>query len=140
KKLAIVAILRAGLGMVEGILKLAPWALVGHIGLYRDSQTLEAIQYYERLPPDISQRLVILADPMLATGHSAVKALNILKEHGAKKIVFMCLIAAPEGIRELGRHHPEVRIFAAHVDQKLNAHGYILPGLGDAGDRIFGTR
>ena len=140
KKLAVVAILRAGLGMVDGVLKLAPLAKAGHIGLYRDAGTLQAVQYYEKLPLDISKRFVILVDPMLATGHSAVKAVNILKDNGAKKIVFMCLIAAPEGIREMRKQHPDVKIFAAHVDQKLNAHGYILPGLGDAGDRLFGTK
>ena len=140
KRLAVVAILRAGLGMIEGVLNLVPLAKVGHIGLYRDPKSLQAVQYYEKLPEDISKRMVILTDPMLATGHSAVKAVNILKEYGVKKIVMMALIAAPEGAREMAAHHPDVKIFAAHIDQKLNSHSYILPGLGDAGDRLFGTK
>jgi len=140
KKLAVVAILRAGLGMVDGVLKLAPLAKVGHIGLYRDPKTKQAVQYYEKLPQDIDKRFVILTDPMLATGHSAVKAVNILKEYGVKRIVLMALIAAPEGVREMHKHHPDVKIYLAALDQKLNSHSYILPGLGDAGDRLFGTK
>ncbi|OGR88697.1 MAG: uracil phosphoribosyltransferase [Elusimicrobia bacterium RIFCSPLOWO2_01_FULL_60_11] len=140
KKLAVVAILRAGLGMVDGVLKLAPLAKVGHIGLYRDPKTKQAVQYYEKLPQDIDKRFVILTDPMLATGHSAVKAVNILKEYGVKHIVLMALIAAPEGVREMHKHHPDVKIYLAALDQKLNSHSYILPGLGDAGDRLFGTK
>ena len=140
KRLAVVAILRAGLGMIEGVLKLVPLAKVGHIGLYRDPKTKQAVQYYEKLPDDIAKRFVILTDPMLATGHSAVKAVNILKECGVKKIVLMSLIAAPEGVREMQKHHPDVKIYLAALDQKLNSHSYILPGLGDAGDRLFGTK
>lgn len=140
KMLAVVAVLRAGLGMIGGILKLVPGAKVGHIGLYRDPSTLQAVQYYQKLPKDISSRFVILADPMLATGHSAVKAANILKEAGATNLVFMSLIAAPEGIRALRSVHPSLPIFTAGIDQKLNSHSYIVPGLGDAGDRLFGTK
>ncbi len=140
KKLAVVPILRAGLGMVDGVLKLAPLAKVGHIGLYRDPKSKQAVQYYEKLPQDIAKRFVILTDPMLATGHSAVKAINILKENGVKKIVMMALIAAPEGVKEIHKHHPEVKIYLAALDRKLNSHSYILPGLGDAGDRLFGTK
>ena len=140
KRLAVVAILRAGLGMIDGVLKLVPLAKVGHIGLYREPKSLQAVQYYEKLPQDISQRMVILTDPMLATGHSAIKAVNILKERGVKKITMMALIAAPEGLRVMTKAHPDVKIFVAHIDKKLNSHSYILPGLGDAGDRLFGTK
>ncbi|OGR82692.1 MAG: uracil phosphoribosyltransferase [Elusimicrobia bacterium RIFCSPLOWO2_01_FULL_54_10] len=140
KKLAVVAILRAGLGMVDGVLKLAPLTKVGHIGLYRDPKSKQAVQYYEKLPSDIAKRFVILSDPMLATGHTAVKAVNILKEYGVKKIVLMALIAAPEGVKEMQKHHPDVKIYLAALDRKLNSHAYILPGLGDAGDRLFGTK
>ncbi len=140
RKLAVVAILRAGLGMIGGILKLVPVAKVGHIGLYRDPRTLEAVQYYQKLPADIAQRFVILVDPMLATGHSAVKAIHILKEAGVKKMVLMSLISAPEGIKTVHKSHPDTKIYTAGIDQKLNSHGYIVPGLGDAGDRLFGTK
>ncbi len=140
RKLAVVAILRAGLGMIGGILKLVPGAKVGHIGLYRDPVTLEAVQYYQKLPGDIAQRFVILADPMLATGHSAVKAIHILKETGVKKLALMTLISAPEGIKTVQKAHPDVKIYTAGIDSKLNSHGYIVPGLGDAGDRLFGTK
>lgn len=140
KMLAVVAVLRAGLGMIGGILKLVPGAKVGHIGLFRDPKTLQAVQYYQKLPFDVSKRFVILADPMLATGHSAVKAVHILKEAGAKQLVFMSLISAPEGLKTLQAAHPDLKIFTAGIDQKLNSHGYIVPGLGDAGDRLFGTK
>lgn len=140
KMLGVVAILRAGLGMIDGILKLVPGAKVGHIGLYRDPQTLRPVEYFRKLPYDVSKRFLILVDPMLATGYSAVEAVNILKQTGAKKIVLMSLIAAPEGIAVMRKSHPDVKIFVAAMDQKLNSHGYILPGLGDAGDRLFGTK
>ncbi|HZK34450.1 MAG TPA: uracil phosphoribosyltransferase [Bacillota bacterium] len=140
KKLGVVPILRAGLGMVDGITKLIPAAKVGHIGLYRDPETLEPVEYYCKLPPDIHKRQLILADPMLATGGSATAAINFLKQRGAKSIKLMCLIAAPEGIARVQRDHDDVDIYVAAVDEKLNELGYIVPGLGDAGDRLFGTK
>lgn len=139
-KLAVVPILRAGLGMVNGVLNLVPSARVGHIGLYRDEETLEPHEYYCKLPKNIENRLVIVTDPMLATGGSAVDAIKLIKQHGGQKIKFMCLIAAPEGIEALTKAHPDVEVYCAHVDECLNEHGYIMPGLGDAGDRIFGTK
>ena len=140
KKMAIVPILRAGLGMVDGILTLVPSAKVAHIGLYRDPETLEAVEYFSKMPKDISQRDAIVLDPMLATGNSASAAIRILKGHGTQHIKFMCLLAAPEGVELLQREHPDVEIYTAAVDECLNDHGYIVPGLGDAGDRIFGTQ
>ena len=139
KKLAIVPILRAGIGMVDGLLDLVPVAKVGHIGLYRDPETHLPVTYYCKLPADIDQRIVILVDPMLATGGSASDALTKLKEHGCKQIKFMCLVAAPEGVAKVQADHPDVEIYTAALDEKLNEHAYIVPGLGDAGDRIFGT-
>ena len=139
KKLAIVPILRAGLGMVDGLLDLMPVAKVGHIGLYRDPKTYAPVEYYCKLPPDIKDRIVILVDPMLATGGSAVDALNILKEKGCKSIRVLCLVAAPEGVKKVREAHPDVDIYTAALDECLNEHAYIVPGLGDAGDRIFGT-
>ena len=139
KKLAIVPILRAGIGMVDGLLDLVPVAKVGHIGLYRDPETHLPVTYYCKLPSDIDQRIVILVDPMLATGGSASDALTKLKEHGCTQIKFMCLVAAPEGVAKVQADHPDVDIYAAALDEKLNEHDYIVPGLGDAGDRIFGT-
>lgn len=140
KKLAFVPILRAGLGMVEGVLALVPSARVGHIGLYRDPQTLEPVEYYCKLPSDIEEREVIVLDPMLATGGSATDAISMIKKHNPKSIKFMGIIAAPEGLNKLSKAHPDVDIFCAALDEKLNDHGYIVPGLGDAGDRIFGTK
>ena len=140
KKLGIVPILRAGLGMVEGILNLIPAAKVGHIGLYRDPETLLPVEYYVKLPTDIAERDLILVDPMLATGGSAIEAVNSLKKRGAKKIRFMCLIAAPEGVEAMNEAHPDVDIYIAALDEKLDEKGYIVPGLGDAGDRLFGTK
>lgn len=139
RKLAFVPILRAGLGMVEGVLTLVPAAKVGHIGLYRDHKTLQPVEYYSKLPADIPERDVIVLDPMLATGGSAVDAIDIIKRSNPKSIKFMCIIAAPEGIKALTEAHPNVHVYCAAVDEKLNENGYILPGLGDAGDRIFGT-
>ena len=140
KKLCIVSILRAGNGIAEGLLDLVPAARVGHIGLYRDPRTLAAIQYYLKLPDDLPERDVLLVDPMLATGNSAVAAVSRMKEHGARDIRLACVLAAPEGIAALASAHPEVRVFTAAVDSHLNDHGYIVPGLGDAGDRMFGTK
>ena len=139
KKLAIVPILRAGLGMVDGLQCLVPVAKVGHIGLYRDPETHKPVEYYCKLPQDIEDRIVILVDPMLATGGSAVDALAMLKARGCKQIRFMCLVAAPEGVKAVQEAHPDVDIFTASLDECLNDHAYIVPGLGDAGDRIFGT-
>lgn len=140
KKLAIVPILRAGLGMVDGILTLIPSAKVGHIGLYRDPETLEPVEYYCKMPPDIAERDVIVLDPMLATGGSASAAIQFLKNYEVKHIKLMNIIAAPEGVQRVRKDHPDVEIYCAALDEKLNDHGYIVPGLGDAGDRIFGTK
>ncbi|MCI6989828.1 MAG: uracil phosphoribosyltransferase [Clostridiales bacterium] len=140
KKLAIVPVLRAGLGMVEGILTLIPSAKVGHIGLFRDPETLEPVKYYCKMPSDIAERDVIILDPMLATGGSAAAAITFVKEYGVKNIKLMNILAAPEGIARVRQEHPDVDIYVAAVDEKLNDHGYIVPGLGDAGDRIFGTK
>ena len=140
KKLAVVPILRAGLGMVDGMIKLIPNVKVGHIGLYRDPVTVEPVTYYCKLPEDVDQREVILLDPMLATGGSASAAIGYLKEKGITNIKFMCLIAAPEGIARVTKDHPDIKIYCAAKDEKLNDHSYIVPGLGDAGDRIFGTK
>lgn len=139
RKLAIVPILRAGLGMVDGLQSLVPVAKVGHIGMYRDPETHKPVEYYCKLPTDIEERLVVLVDPMLATGGSAVDALGKLKEHGCRNIRFMCLVAAPEGVKAVQEAHPDVDIYTAALDECLNEHAYIVPGLGDAGDRIFGT-
>ena len=139
KKLAIVPILRAGMGMVDGIQRLVPVAKVGHIGLYRDPATHQPVEYYCKLPADIGGRIVILVDPMLATGGSAADALTMLKKRGCKHIRLMCLVAAPEGVAKVQEEHPDVDIYTAALDEKLNEHAYIVPGLGDAGDRIFGT-
>lgn len=140
KKVGLIPILRAGLGMLGGILKLIPAAKVGHIGVYRDPATLQPVEYYCKLPSDIEEREFIIVDPMLATGGSAVAAVGFLKERGAKHIKLMCLVAAPEGIHHVNSNHPDVEIYTAAVDDKLNDHGYIVPGLGDAGDRLFGTK
>ena len=140
KKLCLVSILRAGNGLLDGFMELLPSARVGHIGLYRDPETLVAVEYYMKLPDLINQRLVLALDPMLATGHSSAAAVTRLKENGAENIRFVCLLAAPEGIEYFNKVHPDVPIFVAAVDEKLNDHAYILPGLGDAGDRIFGTK
>jgi uracil phosphoribosyltransferase len=140
RKVALVPILRAGLGMVDGMLKLIPAAKVGHIGLYRDHETLKPVEYYCKMPTDIEERDIILIDPMLATGGSASAAIGFIKERGAKNIKLMCLIAAPEGIEAVQKSHPDVDIFVAAVDDCLNEHAYIVPGLGDAGDRLFGTK
>jgi uracil phosphoribosyltransferase len=140
KKLTLVPILRAGLGMVEGILRLVPGARVGHIGLYRDHDTLEPVDYYFKVPGDAAERDFFVLDPMLATGGSAAAAVTSLKRAGATRIRFLCLVAAPEGVRRLASVHPDVPVYCAALDRELNAHGYILPGLGDAGDRLFGTR
>lgn len=140
KKLAIVPILRAGLGMVDGMLSLIPAAKVGHIGLYRDPKTLEPVEYYCKLPEDCGEREVFVVDPMLATGGSSSAAIRMLKEKGVNNIRFLCVIAAPEGVRRMREDHPDVDIYIGALDEKLNDHGYILPGLGDAGDRIFGTK
>lgn len=140
KKLGLIPILRAGLGMVDGILRLIPAAKVGHIGLYRDPETLQPVEYYVKLPTDIAERELIVIDPMLATGGSAAAALAALKKRGARSLKLMCLIAAPEGIARVQKEHPDVDIYAAAVDERLNEKGYIVPGLGDAGDRLFGTK
>ncbi|WP_320047026.1 uracil phosphoribosyltransferase [uncultured Ilyobacter sp.] len=140
KAVAVVPILRAGLGMVDGILALVPTAKVGHIGVYRNEETLEPVYYYCKLPTDISERKVILVDPMLATGGSAIYAIDYLKENGVTDITFMCLVAAPEGLAKVIKKHPDVDIYAAKIDQGLDENGYIYPGLGDCGDRIFGTK
>ena len=140
KKIGIVPILRAGIGMVEGVLKLIPAAKVGHIGLYRDPKTLQPIEYYAKLPADVAEREFIVVDPMLATGGSAIEAINSLKKRGAINIKFMCLIAAPEGAKALQEAHNDVDVYIAALDEKLDDHGYIVPGLGDAGDRLFGTK
>ncbi len=140
KKLAVVPILRAGLGMVDGMLQMIPAAKVGHIGLYRDPETLEPVEYYCKLPADSSEREVFVVDPMLATGGSAVEAIRMLKNKGVKNIRFMCIIAAPEGVKRMQEAHPDVDVYIGALDEHLNDHGYIVPGLGDAGDRIFGTK
>ena len=140
KKQCIVSILRAGNGMLDGMLELLPAARVGHIGLYRDPETLEPVEYYFKVPEDIADRMVIVVDPMLATGNSAVAAINRLKEYGVTTVKLVCLLAAPEGVQTMFEQHPDVIITTASLDEKLNDHGYIVPGLGDAGDRIFGTR
>ena len=140
KKLAIVPILRAGLGMVDGMVTMMPNVKVGHIGLFRDPQTLEPVKYYFKMPPDIAERDVIIVDPMLATGNSGIEAIHILKQNNVGSIRFVSLIAAPEGIAAMQAAHPDVDIYVAHIDEKLNEHGYIVPGLGDAGDRLFGTK
>jgi uracil phosphoribosyltransferase len=140
KKLAIIPILRAGLGMVDGMLRMIPAAKVGHVGLYRDPQTLEPVEYYCKIPADIAEREVIIVDPMLATGGSAAAAVTLMKKRGCRHIKLMCIIAAPEGVKAMQDAHPDVDVFAAALDDHLNEHGYIVPGLGDAGDRIFGTK
>lgn len=140
KKMAIVPILRAGLGMVDGMLALIPAAKVGHIGLYRDPETLKPVEYYCKLPADCAEREVFVVDPMLATGGSSVAAIQMLKDKGCKNIHFMCIIAAPEGVKAMQEAHPDVDVYIGALDEKLNDHGYIVPGLGDAGDRIFGTK
>ncbi|MCL4189826.1 MAG: uracil phosphoribosyltransferase [Rhodobacteraceae bacterium] len=140
KKLALVSILRAGNGLLDGVLELIPSARVGFIGLYRDPETLQPVQYYCKVPADLEDRLVILLDPMLATGNSTARAVELLKERGANRIRFLCLLAAPEGVARMAAAHPDVPIVTAAVDERLNGHGYIVPGLGDAGDRMFGTK
>ena len=140
KKVAIIPILRAGLGMVSGVLRLIPAARVGHIGLYRDETTLKPVEYFCKLPQDIGEREIIVTDPMLATGGSATDAISMLKRKGAKNIRLMCLIAARQGIKAVMKAHPDIHIFTADIDEKLNKNGYIIPGLGDAGDRLFGTK
>lgn len=140
KKLALISILRAGNGLLDGILELVPGARVGFVGLYRDEQTLEPVQYYFKVPEHLDDRMVIAVDPMLATGNSSVAAIDLLKKAGATNIRFLCLLAAPEGIKRMQEAHPDVPIVTASVDEKLNDHGYIVPGLGDAGDRMFGTK
>ena len=140
RKMAFIPILRAGIGMVEGVTRLVPAAKVGHIGLYRDPKTLKPIEYFSKLPSDINEREVIVLDPMLATGGSAIDAITIIKKSHPKCIKFMCIIASPEGLEALTKAHPDIQIYCAAKDEKLNEHGYIVPGLGDAGDRIFGTK
>ena len=140
RKQAIIPILRAGLGMTDGILRLVPTAKVGHVGMYRDPVTHEPHEYYCKLPDPISERIIIVTDPMLATGGSAVDSIRLIKERGGKKIKFMCIIAAPEGVEVLSKAHPDVQIYIGHLDRELNENAYICPGLGDAGDRIFGTK
>ena len=139
KQVALVPILRAGLGMVEALMSVIPAAKVGHIGLYRDHETLEPVEYYCKLPPDIAQRQVLVLDPMLATGGSSAAAIDFIKKRGAQRIKLMCIIASPEGVEAVKKAHPDVEVFCGTVDEKLNEHGYIVPGLGDAGDRLFGT-
>lgn len=139
KKVGVVPILRAGLGMLSGVVNMIPAARVGHVGMYRDPKTLKPVEYYCKLPSDAANRMLIVVDPMLATGGSASAALSLLKEKGAHNLIMMCLVAAPEGIRVLNKEHPDVPLYVAAVDEKLNDKGYIVPGLGDAGDRIFGT-
>lgn len=139
KKVGVVPILRAGLGMLNGVVNMIPAARVGHVGMYRDPKTLKPVEYYCKLPSDAANRMLIVVDPMLATGGSAAAALSLLKEKGAQNLIMMCLVAAPEGIRVLNKEHPDVPLYVAAVDEKLNDKGYIVPGLGDAGDRIFGT-
>ena len=140
KKLVFAPILRAGMGFIEGMLDVVPSARIAHIGLYRDPVSLTAVEYYFKAPSDLSERLAIVVDPMLATGNTAVAAVDRLKEHGASEVRFVCLLATPVGLANLHRHHPEVRVWTAAIDEQLNEHGYILPGLGDAGDRLYGTR
>ncbi|MGY3766468.1 uracil phosphoribosyltransferase [Vagococcus vulneris] len=140
KKVAIIPILRAGIGMVDGMLELIPAAKVGHVGLYRDHDTLEPVEYFVKLPADIAERQLLVVDPMLATGGSAIMAIDLLKKRGATNIKFVCLVAAPEGIKALQEAHPDVDIYVAGLDEKLNEDSYIVPGLGDAGDRLFGTK
>ena len=139
-KFAVVSILRAGIGMTDGILKLIPTAKVGHIGLYRDPASLIPVEYYCKLPADIHERIIIIVDPMLATGGTATAAITFLKEHGAKKISFLCIVAGPDGVKQLQQEHPDVDVYTAAYDAIINSKGYIVPGLGDAGDRIFGTK
>ena len=140
KKLAVIPILRAGLGMVDGVLQMIPTAKIGHIGLYRDPETLKPVEYYCKLPADCAERDVFVVDPMLDTGGSAVAAIQMLKDKGCRNIRFMCIIAAPEGVKAMQEAHPDVDLYIGALDEKLNDHGYIVPGLGDAGDRIFGTK
>lgn len=140
KKVGVVPILRAGLGMLNGVVNMIPAARVGHVGMYRDPKTLKPVEYYCKLPGDVAERTLIVVDPMLATGGSSSAALSLLKEKGAKHIILMCLVAAPEGVRVINHDHPDVPLYVAAIDEKLNDKGYIVPGLGDAGDRIFGTR
>ena len=140
KKLCVVSILRAGDGLLQGMLDLVPSARVGHVGIYRDPESLTAVEYYFKVPEDLQERLVIVVDPMLATGNSAVAAVSRIKEEGAQQIKFVCLLAAPEGIAHFRQTHPDVPVFTAAIDQRLNDHGYIVPGLGDAGDRLYGTK
>ena len=139
KKVGVVPILRAGLGMLNGVVNMIPAARVGHVGMYRDPKTLKPVEYYCKLPGDVAERTLIVVDPMLATGGSSSAALSLLKEKGAKHIILMCLVAAPEGVRVINHDHPDVPLYVAAIDEKLNDNGYIVPGLGDAGDRIFGT-
>ena len=140
KKLALISILRAGNGLLDGILELVPSAPVGFIGLYRDPETLRPVQYYDKVPGELGARMVIVVDPMLATGNSSAAAIDLLKEKGARDIRFLCLLAAPEGVRRMAETHPDVPIYTAALDERLDEHGYIVPGLGDAGDRLFGTK
>ena len=140
RKLALVSILRAGNGLLDGILELIPAARVGFVGLYRDPETLQPVQYYCKLPPDLDQRWTIVVDPMLATGNSSAAAIDLIKAQGARNVIFLCLLAAPEGVERMRQAHPDVRIVTAALDDHLNDHGYIVPGLGDAGDRMFGTK
>lgn len=139
RKVCVVPILRAGLGLQSGVVNMIPAAKIGHIGLYRNPETLKPVEYYCKMPSDIAERTMLVVDPMLATGGSAAAAITMLKEKGAKKLILMCLVAAPEGVKVINDEHPDVPVYVAAVDEKLNEHGYIVPGLGDAGDRIFGT-